>query len=285
MAEAAVLDLDPFGDDFLCDPDPYHEQLREAGPVVFLERYSVWAMARFAEVQAALRDHETFCSSAGVGLSDFRKEKAWRPPLRVFPDAVGLSEEGRENLLGYGSMVFNAFGPRNQLFTEAMATVGPVGAWIADRCKREALAPDGLGGQIYAAADAGELTADEAALLVRSLLSAGIDTTTYALACALDALATRPDQWTALRGDPTLARAAFEETLRFDDGGHGDLDPVGGDRRDHVGLGQVAHRVEGGTGNQPVDEVVGLGLQPVLDHAKCARRQLALENLRSRSCA
>ena len=37
-------------------------------------------MARFAEVHTALRDHETFCSSAGVGLSDFRKEKPWRPP-------------------------------------------------------------------------------------------------------------------------------------------------------------------------------------------------------------
>jgi cytochrome P450 len=51
-------------------------------------------------------------------------------------------------------------------------------------------------------------------MLVRSLLSAGIDTTTQALAAALHALATWPDQWTALRDDPTLARAAFEEALR-----------------------------------------------------------------------
>ncbi len=30
-------------------------------------------------------------------------------PLKVFPDAVGISAEGRENLLTYGSMVFNSF--------------------------------------------------------------------------------------------------------------------------------------------------------------------------------
>src|SRR6516162_4027008 len=32
-------------------------------------------------------------------------------PVKVFPDALGLAEQGRENLLPYGSMVFNSFGP------------------------------------------------------------------------------------------------------------------------------------------------------------------------------
>src|SRR4051794_30413877 len=80
MTEPPVLDLDPFADEFLRDPDPYHERLRDAGPVVLLERYGVWAMARFAEVRRVLRDHRDFCSSAGVGLSDFRRERPWRPP-------------------------------------------------------------------------------------------------------------------------------------------------------------------------------------------------------------
>jgi len=74
-------------------------------------------------------------------------------PLSVFPKAVGLGQEGVENLLPYGAMVFNAFGPRN-----AHA--------------REALSPTGLGASIWAAVDTGEITAEEAPLLVRSLLSA-----------------------------------------------------------------------------------------------------------------
>jgi len=41
-----VSKLDPFCPAFLSDPYPFHEQLREAGPAVWLERYGVWAMAR-----------------------------------------------------------------------------------------------------------------------------------------------------------------------------------------------------------------------------------------------
>jgi cytochrome P450 len=76
------LSADPFAADFLRDPFAGHEELREAGPVVWLSRYGIWGMARYAEVHEALRDWETFCSSAGVGLSDFRKGSAatscWR---------------------------------------------------------------------------------------------------------------------------------------------------------------------------------------------------------------
>ncbi|MQA86596.1 MAG: cytochrome P450 [Streptosporangiales bacterium] len=275
--DVPVLDIDPFGEDFQRGPDLFYERLRDAGPVVFLERYRVWAMARFAEVHAALRDHESFSSAAGVGLTNFWKEEPWRPPsllleadppehtrvrrittramspraieglrpeferqaedlvttvvaraefdgvtelaqaypLRVFPDAVGVGPHGRENLLLYGDMVFNGFGPRNQLFEEAMAPGAPVRDWIAEQCRRASLAPGGLGAGMYAAVDRGEITEDEAGLLVRSLLSAGIDTTVHAIAWTLHMLATQPGQWAALRDDPTLARPAFEETLRY----------------------------------------------------------------------
>lgn len=98
MTEVPVLDIDPFDEEFLRFPDPIHEQLRDAGPVVYLERYGIWSMARFAEVQAALRDHQTFCSGAGAGLSDFTKEEPWRPPSllleadrRSTPGSGGLS--------------------------------------------------------------------------------------------------------------------------------------------------------------------------------------------------
>ncbi|MGI9414627.1 MAG: cytochrome P450, partial [Hyphomicrobiales bacterium] len=74
-----VSDIDPFSDDFLADPYPFHEELRELGPVVYLERYGIWSMARHADVHAALTDWETFISSAGVGLDDFRKVTPWRP--------------------------------------------------------------------------------------------------------------------------------------------------------------------------------------------------------------
>ena len=137
-------------------------------------------------------------------------------PLKVFPDAVGISEDGRENLLPYGSMVFNSFGPRNELFNSAMANAGPVRDWIMSKCSRAALAPNGLGMQIFGAVDSGELNEAEAGMLVRSFLSAGIDTTVYGLGNALYCFASYPDQWKALRENPNLTRGAFEEVLRFE---------------------------------------------------------------------
>ena len=275
--QAPVSAVDPFSDEFLADPFRWHGELRQAGPVVWLERYGVWAMARYAEVHEALRDYATYCSSAGVGLSDFRKEKPWRPPsllleadppehdrarkavaralsprtirelhgefshqadrlaadlvgrgtvdgvtdiaeaypLRVFGAAVGLPEPGGEQLLAYGNMAFNAFGPRNELTTESLRHAAEVGAWIADQCRREVLRPDGLGARIYASVDDGTITEAEAALLVRSLLTAGVDTTVIGLGCALDCLARDPAQWQLLRDNPALAGAAFEESLRY----------------------------------------------------------------------
>src|SRR5271168_2137335 len=75
--------LDPFSLDFLRDPHPAHEALREAGPIVWLEKYGVYAAARHAEVKQILNDPATFCSGRGVGLSDFQREKPWRPPSLV----------------------------------------------------------------------------------------------------------------------------------------------------------------------------------------------------------
>lgn len=269
--------LDPFGIDFFNDPYPEHEKLREAGPVVWLERYGVHGIARYAEVHRVLNDWATFCSSRGVGLQDFSRETPWRQPslvletdppehdrarkvlarvlspltmrelrdgfaeaadalvaglvgreidgigdlaeafpLSVFPDRIGLAREGREHLLPYAGLAFNAFGPDNALRREAMARAAPHVAWVTEQCRRENLSPDGLGARIHAAADSGEVTPDEAVLLVRSLLTAGIDTTVNGIGAALYCLARFPDQFQALRADPKRARNAFEEAVRFE---------------------------------------------------------------------
>ena len=273
-----VSTADPFSLENLAEPHALHEQLREAGPLVRLDYYGIWGMARYEQVNAALKDWETFSSAAGAGLSDFRKERPWRTPsllleadppahtrarevvgpilappalralrssfehvalelvdrlaaqgnfdavtqlaevypLKVFGDAVGVPEEGRENLLPYANMVFNAFGPRNHLLEVAMADAQPVQQWITASCKREALRPGSFGAQIWAAVDAGKIPEEWAPLLVRSLLSAGLDTTINGIAAAIYALTSHPEQWSLLRQDPSLAKLAFEETVRWE---------------------------------------------------------------------
>ena len=137
-------------------------------------------------------------------------------PLKVFPDAVGVGADGRENLLIYGDMIFNSMGPRNELLARSAARMVPVTAWIMEHCQRQNLRPNGFGDQIYQAADAGEISHEQAPLLVRSFLSAGVDTTINGLGNVLFALAHHPEQYAKLHADPTLARPAFEEGLRYE---------------------------------------------------------------------
>ena len=137
-------------------------------------------------------------------------------PLTVFPDAIGMPPENRRFLLPYGNMVFNSFGPRNAFFEAALREAQPVLDWVQAQSQRSALAPAGFGAQIHAAADAGELTPEEAPMVVRSLLTAGVDTTVSGIGAALYCLARFPDQFRRLREDPGLTRHAFEEAVRFE---------------------------------------------------------------------
>jgi cytochrome P450 len=275
----AEVRMDPFSAEVLRHPYPFHDALREAGAVVWLPAYSIFATGRYSEAREVLMDWRTFCSSAGVGITNFRKEPPWRepsvvveadPPLhtrtrgvltrilaprelrklqeffqreaevlvarlvargefdgvadlaepypvKVFSDAMGLTEEGRhENLLAYSNIGFNAFGPRNALFNEAVEGAAGAVEWVMANCRRAALSPGGLGAKIYEAVDTGELTEHEAFLIVRGFLTAGMDTTIAGLSSTLFCLAQDSAQWELLRSNPSLAPAAFEEALRFE---------------------------------------------------------------------
>ncbi|MEA2778739.1 MAG: hypothetical protein QOK29_283 [Rhodospirillaceae bacterium] len=299
-----TLDWDPYSAEFILDPHEYLKEVLDAGPVVRLSRYDIWAAGRHADVLAILGDPKTFVSARGVGISDFKRETPWRKPsillesdeplhtriraplnrivspaalkrlreefqaeaekivdrvvqirrfdavkelaepfpLTVFPNAIGIDEDGRENLVAYGSLVFNAFGPRNWLLEEALANSGPAVEWVTSKCQREALAPGGLGAQIYESVDSGQVTEEEAALIVRSFLSAGVDTTINGISGAVCAFANNPAQWDELHKDPSLARNAFDEVLRYEttsqklfrtadrDVSHGGVDMKEGDK-------------------------------------------------------
>ncbi|OMQ14103.1 cytochrome, partial [Modestobacter sp. VKM Ac-2676] len=137
-------------------------------------------------------------------------------PLRVFPDAVGLGPDGRENLLPYGDHAFNAFGPSNDLVAKGEPRVAELSAWVAAQCAREALTDDGFGAAIWAAADRGDITPQQAPLMVRSLLTAGVDTTVHGISAVLYGLASHPGEWDRLVAEPSLARVAFDEAVRWE---------------------------------------------------------------------
>lgn len=275
---APSSDIDPYSPENILDPYTWHARLRELGPLVWLEKYGVFAAPRYAEVHAMVADYHNFCSSAGVGYANFHKEKPWRPPsmlleadppdhtrrravvgrilsapnlrgfragfeveanalidrlldigeveatrdvaqayvLKVFPDAIGIKAEGRENLLPYGAMVFNAFGPQNEIFDNSLHNVGPISAWVMEQCQHENLEPGKLGDQVYKAVQPGGITLEEAPILVRSFLSAGVDTTIESICNGLWSYASHPSEWEKVKANPALVKQGFEEVLRYE---------------------------------------------------------------------
>lgn len=277
-SDPVVSGIDPFSAGFFADLHACHDQLRDAGPVVWLEKYGVWGMARYAEVHGALNDWQAFTSGAGAGIQDLRKEKAWRPPsivleadpplhdvtrgamnrvlsgpairrlraafqaeaerlveelvscgefdavkdlaiaypLKVVGDAVGVPPQGRECLLPFSNMLFNSFGPENEIFRQSIIESERVVKALFAQCDRASLTADGLGMQFYRAADEGRFPGEYAAVLVRSILSAGFDTTVSGFSNAIYGFATNPEQWQILRDNPSLLRSAFDEIIRWE---------------------------------------------------------------------
>jgi cytochrome P450 len=137
--------------------------------------------------------------------------------FQVLPDILGLPEEGREHMHGFSEMVWATMGPPGELFDQSMShDYSAVIQWLETQCERDALDPDGIGAEIYRAADRGQVTLAEAKLLLQTVLSAGADTTFITMANALRAWALFPQEYAKLRAEPRKVRAAFDESLRWD---------------------------------------------------------------------
>jgi cytochrome P450 len=64
-----VYQHDIYANDAIIDPHPHYRSLRRLGPVVWLSRQRVYALSRYSECKAVLRDDETFVSGRGVALN------------------------------------------------------------------------------------------------------------------------------------------------------------------------------------------------------------------------
>jgi cytochrome P450 len=296
--EIARTGLDPYAPEFLADPYPRYAELRELGPVVWLDRYEHYVVARHAETRIVLEDWETFGSTRGFGLNDPDRDvpmidapefarftdvpqmcsegmqrlysavrpdppehdpvrrmfmrmlapgliRGWRTRileaadervaslvargrfdaagelaewfvLNVVGDIVGLRPDGREHMLAYGNMAMNTSGPRNETYMDSIGDAIESVGWVEQACRREMIDPGGIGELVFDAVDAHELP-DElmGQVFIRLFPTAAVDTTSSTIANAIHNLATHPDQWRLLREDPSLARNAFQETMRF----------------------------------------------------------------------
>jgi cytochrome P450 len=131
-AGAPAVDLDLYGAETIEDSEPAFQRIRDAGPLAWLPRQRMWAMGRYEDVRAALRDDELFVSGKGVAANPMTNVAARKTTL--FSD--GETHAARRKVL-MRSLGAQALAPiADRLDAEAEAIVaGLVGRGSLDAAR------------------------------------------------------------------------------------------------------------------------------------------------------
>ena len=162
------------------------------------------------------RADELVQSVVRLGTFDAVTELAQQMPMSIVADLIGIPPEGREILIPGAESFFACFGPMNSFMETKVPVVTAFNEWMASVSRRDKLTPGSWGDAIFKAVDDGRIGEQSALPLMTAFLVAGMDTTVNGIGAMIRVFAEQPETWAALRADPSLAAAAFEETLRFE---------------------------------------------------------------------
>lgn len=84
VANLPHSDVDLFSEEVMSDPYPAFRELRTAGPVVYLDRHDIYAVARYQEARHVLGDWKAF-SSADIALNKQFNEYVGEGIIRADP--------------------------------------------------------------------------------------------------------------------------------------------------------------------------------------------------------
>jgi cytochrome P450 len=97
-AGVPVYKPDIYSVDAIVNPYPHYQRLRDLGPVVWLTKHKVYALPRYAECKAVLRDDKTFLSGSGVALNRIANRLSRGTTL----NSDGVEHDQRRKLLAHG---------------------------------------------------------------------------------------------------------------------------------------------------------------------------------------
>ena len=137
-------------------------------------------------------------------------------PLSIVPDFIGWPQEGREHLLRWAGANFDSFGPMNARTEAALPQCGEMAAFGAEIVRTENVLPGSLGAGVIEARDNGEISTEQAMMLMLDYLAPSLDTTISAVGSAIWLFAHNPDQWDLVRNDPGLIPNAVNEVVRIE---------------------------------------------------------------------
>lgn len=151
------------------------------------------------------------------GEFDAVDDLAWYLPMTVVSHLVGIPEENRLMVPRWSAAAFNlSAGPLNERAQAEFPVLQSFMAFVSDPDLSAKLRPGGWGARLFEAADRGELPREECGLILNDYLAPSLDTTASAIGSAIALFAEYPEQWDALRADPSLIANAALEVIRME---------------------------------------------------------------------
>jgi cytochrome P450 len=153
----------------------------------------------------------------GRGKFDAATDLAEHLPLTIVSRLVGLGETSHEQMLEWGSAGFDVQGPiTSQRTLDAFPKLESLTRFAATEAVPGKLDPAGWAAGLYEAAERGDLAPEKCPVLMIDYTVPSLDTTIFGISSAIMLFAEHPDQWEALRADPSLVPHAINEILRFE---------------------------------------------------------------------
>ena len=150
------------------------------------------------------------------GQFDAATDLAQHLPLTIVSQLVGLGDFGQERMLEWAAATFDSQGPLNERTLAAFPKMDEMVRYATTELTRDKVPPEGWIAALYAAADRGELRPDQPSKMVVDYTGPALDTTIFGTSSTIQLFAQNPDQWDAVRADPTLIPHAINESLRLE---------------------------------------------------------------------
>jgi cytochrome P450 len=151
------------------------------------------------------------------GTFDLVKDLCAYLPYTIVTRLVGLPEAGREGMTIWGIAGFDVAGPLEQPRTgAAVPTMMALLDYVADPTLRERVLPGSWAANIFAAADRGDIRADQTIGLLLDYIAPSLDTTISAMSNTLWLLAQHPEAWDAIRANADLIPPTILESIRLE---------------------------------------------------------------------
>jgi len=195
----------------LCSDEPEHDVLRG----VITKPLSPIAVRSLTDQIDAEAEHLVERLVARKSF-DAANDLGRHLPVSIVSNLVGLPESGRERMLDWAAANFNCFGPLNERTITAFETVKEMVNYAHKEAVPGKLKPGGWAAMIYEAADRGEISHAQCPAMMNDYMGPSLDTTIFAVSSAIWLFAQHPEQWDAVRADPSLISNAVNEVLRLE---------------------------------------------------------------------